>query len=107
MNDLPHSEESQKGGVCTFLVILVPLVLSIKTSESFLELLAHCNCVNCSENNECFSRGHCQEGYWGDNCMLHDILKLVSQIHSKVYTTNISTYINTSLVCTFIRFRHT
>ena len=45
-------------------------------SDVHVELRADCHCMHCSENNECLSRGHCKEGYWGDNCMMYDILRL-------------------------------
>ena len=56
------------------------------------ELSAQCHCVNCSKNNECLSRGQCNAGYWGDNCMLYDILSIADEREQTVHITNSSTF---------------
>lgn len=48
--------------------------------------------MNCSADNECLSRGHCEEGYWGDNCMLYDVLSMNDERLPTVYSTNSSTF---------------
>ena len=55
--------------------------------KSFCDILvlrADCHCLNCSENNECLSKGHCQDGYRGDDCMLHDIINEHKEL--KIFT---------------------
>ena len=64
----------------------------------FEELRAICHCVNCSENNKCLSRGYCETGYWGDNCMLYEILHVGAYKQLAVYATIISVFSNATLV---------
>ena len=65
---------------------------------AFSELRVHCHCVSCSENNECLSRGQCKTGYWGDNCMLYDILQSEMERQQTVYMTNSYTFNRTAEV---------
>ena len=58
----------------------------------------HCHCVNCSVTGECLSRGFCEEGYWGDNCMLYDVLSVNDERLPNIYMTNSSIYRSTYLV---------
>ena len=68
--------------------------------------IAHCHCVNCSENNKCLSRGNCDAGYWGDNCMLYNVLKNEVERHQTVYSTNSSIFSNDILVIHNTLFHH-
>ena len=87
-------------------LLLLPKVLHIYiyVDVCISELRVQCNCESCSENNECLSRGVCKSGYWGDNCMLHDVLSMDLGIPLTVYITNSSTFSISTLVTTNIFF---
>ena len=64
------------------------------------ELRTQCHCKNCSEHNECLSRGYCEEGYWGDSCMFYNVLQTIPDYQTTVLATNSSSFSNKSLVIT-------
>ena len=62
-----------------------------------LDLIAICYCLNCSEHGECLSRGMCEEGFWGETCMIHD-LATGNDDNLTIISSNSSIYSETVLV---------
>ena len=93
-----HKTISRQESFISIRMLAFEILCNIKKIPDFR---ADCHCVRCSHEKECLSRGFCEEGYWGDNCMLYDVLSMEDERHESVYVTNSSIYSNATLVMNF------